>query len=151
MPLNCGLLLGDRYVIPNAPQQKRIRVCQQNSLRQKHLENANVGKLGRIQNRTRRTQMLEMQNEQTSRSKYQDGFKKTKRLNQLDTGGNPGFQEQTMYTVEYYDDEDMRPVWCVVEWSENPHRGITIDRCDNQAEAESLVVAYSMIHRLTMQ
>lgn len=54
-----------------------------------------------------------------------------------------------MYTVEYYDDEDMRPIWCVVEWSENPHRGITIDRCDNQAEAESLVVAYSMIHRLT--
>ena len=56
-----------------------------------------------------------------------------------------------MYTVEYYDDEDQRPVWCVVEWSENPHRGITIDRCDNQAEAESLVVAYSMIQRLTIQ
>ena len=67
----------------------------------------------------------------------------------LTTGGNPGFQEQLMYTVEYYDDEDMRPCWCVVEWSENPHRGITIDRCDNQAEAESLVVAYSMIDRLT--
>jgi len=78
-----------RYVIPNAPKQKRIRVCQQNGLRQKYLENANVGKLGRIQSRTRRTQVLEVQNQQTSRSKHQDGFEKTKRLTKY--RGKPRF------------------------------------------------------------
>ena len=57
-----------------------------------------------------------------------------------------------MYTVEYYDDEDMRPCWCVVEWyGTGPWRtGHTVERCDNQAEAESLLHSYMLIHRLTM-
>jgi endo-alpha-1,4-polygalactosaminidase (GH114 family) len=56
-----------------------------------------------------------------------------------------------MYTVEYYDDADQRPTWCVVEWttSENQKTGKTIERCGTQSEAESIAVAYMLIDRLT--
>jgi len=57
-----------------------------------------------------------------------------------------------MYTVEYYDDADQRPVWCVVEWTStgNNKTGKTIERCNNQAEAESFAIAYMLIDRLTV-
>lgn len=56
-----------------------------------------------------------------------------------------------MYTVEYYDDKDMRPCWCVVEWTTNATQrvGKTIERCDNPTEAESIVHALMLIDRLT--
>jgi hypothetical protein len=68
-------------------------------------------------------------------------------------GGNPGvLGEQAMYTVEYYDDVDQRPTWCVVEWtiSKNQKTGKTIERCGTQAEAESFAVAYMLIDRFTV-
>jgi hypothetical protein len=49
------------------------------------------------------------------------------------------------YTVEYYDDEDRRPCWCVVEWDPSG-RGCTLARCTTEAEAESLARAYSDIN-----
>jgi hypothetical protein len=60
-----------------------------------------------------------------------------------------------MYTVEYYDDEDQRPVWCVVAWTtyflgdQTIKSGKTIERCDNSTEAESIVHALMLIDRLT--
>jgi hypothetical protein len=55
------------------------------------------------------------------------------------------------YTAELYDDEDMRPHWCVVEWEQTGEysTGKTIERCTCQWEAESLAQAYQLIHALT--
>jgi hypothetical protein len=49
------------------------------------------------------------------------------------------------YTVEYYDDEDCRPFWAVVEWRGG--RGTTLERCTTEAEAESFARAYTAIER----
>jgi len=48
------------------------------------------------------------------------------------------------YTVEYYDDEDRRPCWCVVEWDPSG-RGFTVERCATEIEAESFARAFNAI------
>ena len=48
------------------------------------------------------------------------------------------------YTIEYYDDEDTWPSWCVVGWYANGI-GKAFEHCRTEAEAESLVRAYNAI------
>ncbi len=51
------------------------------------------------------------------------------------------------YTVEYYDDEDCRPFWAVVQWvwASTGEYGTTVERCASEAEAESFARAYASV------
>ena len=52
------------------------------------------------------------------------------------------------YTVEYYDDEDQRPCWAVVQWvwASNGEYGTTVERCTTEAGAQAFVRAYNLIN-----
>ena len=53
------------------------------------------------------------------------------------------------YTAEYFDDEDFRSCWTVVEWFEEdgPYRsGKTIERHISEEAAISAAIAYNLIH-----
>jgi len=52
------------------------------------------------------------------------------------------------YTVEYYDDEDQRPCWAVVQWvwGSDGEYGTTVERCTTQTGAEAFARAYTLVN-----
>lgn len=55
------------------------------------------------------------------------------------------------YTIEFYDDEDRRPFWAVVQWvwGSDGEYGTTVERCYTKAEAESFARAYASVNAYT--